>query len=274
MDIGKYISMGGELLIIHGPKLVFAIITLVVGFRVINIIQKLVVKTLAKYDVDKTLRPFLGNLVNWSLKIMLSLSVAQMVGIETTSFVAIIGTAGFAVGFALKSSLGNFAGGIMILLFKPYKVGDFIETQGYTGTVKTIKIFVTELSTVQNRAVYIPNGPISEGSITNFTKNETVRVDLVIGVSYDADIKQVKNILLNILKNDERTLNDPEQTVTVGELADSSVNFNVRAWVKTPDYWDVHSAVLEQCKLQLDDAGISIPYPQTDINLYNKNNNA
>ncbi len=160
----------------------------------------------------------------------------------------------------------------MILIFKPYKIGDLIDAQGYLGVVKEIKIFVTILTTPQNRAVIIPNGPISNGALTNYSTLDKVRVDLMIGISYDASIKQAKDVLMNILVSDKRVLKDPAPMVVVGELGDSSVNLHVRPWVNTADYWDVYFAVLERCKLDLDEAGIVIPYPQTDVYLHNIEN--
>lgn len=253
----------------YGPKLLLAIITLFIGFRIIKFILKLLSKSFERRNVDESLRPFLSSLVEWLLKIMLFISVASMVGIATTSFVAIIGAAGLAIGLALSGTLSNFAGGVLILIFKPYKVGDLIDAQGYLGVVKEIKIFVTILTTPQNRIVIIPNGPMSNGALTNYSELETVRVDIMIGISYDASIKDAKNILMGLLESDKRILNDPAPLVAVGELGDSSVNLHVRPWVKTADYWDVYFDLLEKSKLALDDAGIGIPYPQTDVHLHN-----
>ncbi len=268
----KYYDQFIELLMSYGPKVILALITLYVGFKVINLILKGINAAFVKADIDVSLRPFLSSLIEWLLKIMLFISVASMVGIATTSFVAIIGAAGLAVGLALSGTLANFAGGVLILIFKPYKIGDLIDAQGYLGVVKEIKIFVTILTTPQNRAVIIPNGPISNGALTNYSTLDKVRVDLMIGISYDASIKQAKDVLMNILVSDKRVLKDPAPMVVVGELGDSSVNLHVRPWVNTADYWDVYFAVLERCKLDLDEAGIVIPYPQTDVYLHNIEN--
>ncbi len=269
MNLEKYYDQGVEMIINYGPNLILALVTLFVGLRVISFILKLVDKGFEKSKIDTTLRPFLHSLVGTFLKVMLFISVASMVGIATTSFVAIIGAAGLAVGLSLQGTLANFAGGVLILIFKPYKVGDLIDAQGYLGVVKEVKIFVTILTTPQNRVVIIPNAGMSNGALTNYSVMDTVRVDLMIGISYDASIKDAKDILMGILENDSRVLKDPAPLVAVGELGDSSVNLHVRPWVKTPDYWDVYFAVLEECKLKLDDAGISIPYPQTDVHLHN-----
>lgn len=265
----KYYDQAVELVLNYGPNLILALITLFVGFKIISFVLKLVDKGFEKGNIDATLRPFLHSLIEWSMKIMLFISVASMVGIATTSFVAIIGAAGLAIGLSLQGTLANFAGGVLILIFKPYKVGDLIDAQGYLGVVKEIKIFVTVLTTPQNRVVIIPNAAMSNGALTNYSILDTVRVDLMIGISYDASIKEAKDILMSILENDSRVLKDPAPLVAVGELGDSSVNLHVRPWVKSADYWDVYFAVLEECKLKLDDAGIVIPYPQTDVYLHN-----
>ena len=269
MDLDKYYDQGVDLVMTHGPGLLLALITLFVGLRIISFVLKLVDKGFEKSKIDSTLRPFLHSLVGSFLKIMLFISVASMVGIATTSFVAIIGAAGLAVGLSLQGTLANFAGGVLILIFKPYKVGDLIDAQGYLGVVKEIKIFVTILTTPQNRVVIIPNAAMSNGALTNYSVLDNVRIDLMIGISYDANIKDAKDILMGILENDKRVLKTPAPLVAVGELGDSSVNLHVRPWVKTADYWNVYFAVLEECKLKLDDAGISIPYPQTDVYLHN-----
>jgi small conductance mechanosensitive channel len=266
-NIQKYLEQLIDFSFAKAPQLILAIITLFIGVKIINWALKLVRKSMDKANLDHSLKPFLEALTKWVLRILLLISVASMVGIETTSFVAMIGTAGLAVGLALQGALGNFAGGVLILILKPFKIGDFVELQGYLGTVKEINIFTTTLTTPQNRKVIIPNGPISNGSLTNYSSMDKARVDLVIGVSYDADIKKTKELLMNILKNDPRVLEEPAPLVVVSELADSSVNFNVRPWVKTEDYWAVNFAVLENAKIELDKAGIEIPFPQRDVHI-------
>jgi small conductance mechanosensitive channel len=186
-------------------------------------------------------------------------------GVETTSFAAILAAAGLAIGLALQGSLSNFAGGVLIMIFKPYKMGDFIEAQGEMGTVKKIEIFTTKLNSPDNKEIIIPNGTISNGNITNYSTESTRRVDITMGVSYDADIKQTKDLLMKILTDHPKVLKDPEPSIFLGELADSSVNYKVRPWVQAEDYWDVYFEVMETCKIELDKAGIEIPYPQMDI---------
>jgi small conductance mechanosensitive channel len=215
--------------------------------------------------LDETLQKFLGNLVNWALKILLIITVMSKLGVETTSFAAIIASAGLAIGLALQGSLGNFAGGVLIMIFKPFKIGDLIEAQGEIGVVKEIEIFTTKLIGLSNKVIIIPNGSLSNGNIINYSQQGTRRVDLTIGVSYEADIKQTKEVLLNILTSHPKVLKDPAPNVTVSELADSSVNFAVRPWSKTEHYWDVYFEVTEAVKLELDKAGIDIPYPHQVI---------
>ena len=189
-------------------------------------------------------------------------------GVNTTSFAAILAAAGLAVGMALKDTLGNFASGVMIILFKPYKVGDFVEIAGTAGVVEEIHIFNTVMKTGDNIQMYIPNGTVTGGKICNYSAKETRRIDLTIGCGYDDDIKAVKDYLNEVLKGHEKVAQDPEPTVAVGELADSSVNFVVRAWVKTPDYWAVRWDLIEKIKIGFDEKGFSIPYPQSDVHMH------
>ncbi len=268
-SITGYTEKGIELLMEYGPKVLLAIIVLIIGLRFVGAVTKMVGKLMEKSEVDPTLRPFLLNMLSWFLKALVLISVAGMVGIETTSFVAILGAAGLAVGLALQGTLANFAGGVLLLIFKPFKVGDVVEAAGHLGIVEEIQIFVTKMTTFQNRVIIIPNGILSNGSLTNYSAKDTLRVDMTFGISYDADIKKAKDIFNNILDSDPRVLTDPEKTVAVSELADNSVNFVVRPWVKSEDYWGVYFDVHEQVKLQLDDAGIGIPYPQRDVHVYN-----
>ena len=216
---------------------------------------------MSKGSYDESLSKFLLNLLNWALKVLLIVVVLGTVGVETTSFAAILAAAGLAVGLALQGSLSNFAGGVLIMIFKPIKVGDLIEAQGALGVVKEIEIFTTKLLSPTNKEVIIPNGTLSNGNITNYSTEGHLRVDLTIGVSYDADIKQTKAVLMNVLTANTQVLQDPAPTVNVSELADSSVNFAVRPWCTVADYWDVYFGITEQCKEALDAAGIEIPYP-------------
>jgi small conductance mechanosensitive channel len=254
----------------YGMKFVLAIVVLVVGLIVIKWITKGLVKVMKKREVNESLIPFLKSLTSILLKAMLIISVMGMVGIEMTSFIAVLGAAGLAVGLALQGTLQNFAGGVMILLFKPYQVGDFIEAQGFMGSVKEIQIFTTILTTPDNRKVIIPNSPLATGSITNFSAMPTRRIDFSFGIAYDDDIDKAKKILQKIADDDQRVLKEenPPQ-VMVEELADSSVNLKLRVWVKSEDYWSLYFDVIEGGKKQFDKAGISIPFPQTDVHLYN-----
>jgi len=258
------------LFIQYGLKLLMAIVVLVIGLWVIKAITRGLVKLMKKRDVNESLIPFLKSLTNILLKAMLIISVMGMVGIEMTSFIAVLGAAGLAVGLALQGTLQNFAGGVMILLFKPYQVGDFIEAQGFMGTVKEIQIFTTVLSTPDNRKVIIPNSPLATNSITNFSAMPTRRIDFSFGIAYDDDIDKAKEILLKMANEDARTLKeDNPPVVMVEELGDSSVNLKLRVWVKSEDYWDLFFDIVEGGKKRFDKAGISIPFPQRDVHVYN-----
>jgi len=261
MDMQKWMDTGYDLIMYYGPKIVMAIIIWIVGLWVIKILRKGTGKALDKGNYDASLKKFLLNLLNWSLKIILIVVVLGTLGIETTSFAAILAAAGLAVGLALQGSLANFAGGVLIMIFKPMKIGDLIEAQGEIGVVKEIEIFTTRLIGLSNKEIIIPNGALSNGNIINYTTQGTRRVDLVIGVSYDADIKQTKDLLMSQLTSHPKVLKEPAPTVSVLELADSSVNFAVRPWCNAEDYWAVYFEITENSKLALDAAGIEIPYP-------------
>lgn len=255
-----------EMALAYGPKLVLAIITLIIGLWVINRVTNAIAKHASAKD--PTLGQFVGSLSSAILKVMLVISVISMVGIETTSFIAVLGAAGLAVGLALQGSLANFAGGVLILLFKPFKVGDLIEAQGYIGVVKEIQIFNTILTTGDNRVVIIPNGNLSNSSMVNINQQPTRRVDLVFGIGYGDDIDKAKSILEELAGKDERILKDPAHLIVVSELADSSVNFTVRLWVNTADYWGVYFGMHEAVKKAFDEKGISIPFPQQDVYMH------
>ena len=253
--------------ITYAPKVLLAIIVLLVGLKIISIVVKLAHKAMEKKGTDETLRPFLTSLMSWILKAMLFISVIQMIGVATTSFVAVLGAAGLAVGFALQGTLANFAGGALILLFKPYKVGDLIEAQNHLGVVKEIQIFTTILLNPQNKTIILPNGAVSNGDIMNYTREGKLRVDLTVGISYESDIRKAKDILLDVIKNDENVLKEPEPFVGVSELADSSINLAVRPWATPDNYWNVYFDTLENCKNALDKGGVTIPFPQMDVHL-------
>jgi len=242
-------------------KVIAAILILIIGGWLIKKVVKISQNLMDKKGIDVTLQRFLGDLISWTLKILVFITAISQVGVETTSFIAIIGAAGLAVGLALQGSLANFAGGALIIIFKPFKVGDLIEAQGEIGVVKEIQIFVTKIISPGNKLVILPNGTLSNGNIKNYTELGLLRVDLTFGVSYDADIKKTKEVLMKVLTDNKKVLKDPAPSVNVSELADSSVNFAVRPWATPADYWDVYFGTVEATKNALDAAGIEIPYP-------------
>jgi len=267
-NIDAYTAKAIELVMAYAPKVVLALITLVIGLWLIGLITRITRKSMEKTKADKTLIPFITNLISWGLKVLLLISVASMVGIATTSFIAVLGAAGLAVGLALQGSLANFAGGVLILIFKPYNIGDLVEVQGHLGVVKEVQIFNTILLSPSNKRIIIPNGAVSNGSIVNYSVEGLLRVDLVIGVAYESDIPKAKEVLHKIMSDHELVLNEPQSTVAVSELADSSVNLVVRPWCKASDYWQVYFDITEQAKAHLEDNGITIPFPQRDVHLF------
>ena len=271
-DITSYIPDNiVEILGSYAFSLIMALLVFIIGKWAVNKIVALLGKVLRKVKgMDETLIKFLENIVYYALMIVVLLTALGKLGVETTSFLAILGAAGLAIGLALKDSLGNFASGVMIIMFKPFKVGDVVTAAGVTGSVSEVGIFNSVFTTPDNQKIIIPNGAITSGSITNINANDTRRVDLVVGIGYEDDIKKTKDVLNDIISSHEKVLLDKGITVAVLELADSSVNFVVRAWVKTPDYWDVKFALTETIKLRFDAEGISIPFPQQDVHHYNK----
>ncbi len=267
MDFQALVDQGISLAKEYAPQVILALIVLIVGLWIINRLVSLVGKMMANRNVDASLQPFLKSLIGIGLKAMLLISVASMVGIETTSFVALIGAAGLAVGLALQGTLANFAGGVLILIFKPYKVGDLIEAQGHVGWVEEIQIFVTILRTPDTRTVIVPNGAMSNGDIVNNSKLGKMRVNLVIGISYDADIKKAREVLLKVMNDHPLVMQDPAPSVGVLELGDSSVNLAVHPHCKAEDYWTVYFDVYENGKEALDAANITIPFPQLDVHM-------
>lgn len=267
-NIDAFTTKAIELVMIYAPKFILAIITLFVGLWLIGLITKVTRKAMEKTKTDKTLIPFITNLLSWGLKLLLFISVASMVGIATTSFIAVLGAAGLAIGLALQGSLGNFAGGVLILIFKPYNVGELIEAQGHLGVVKEVQIFNTILLTPDNKRVIIPNGAVSNGSVVNYSAEGLLRVDLVIGIAYESDIPKAKEVLYKAMADHELVLQDPQSTVAVSELADSSVNLVVRPWCKVSDYWQVYFDITEAAKMDLEQNGITIPFPQRDVHLF------
>ena len=256
-----------DLAITYGLKFIAALVILVIGLWVIKLVMKALSRLMEKRDVDPSLRGFLNSLLGILLKVMLLITVISMMGIQMTSFVAILGAAGLAVGMALSGTLQNFAGGAMILIFKPFKVGDFIEAQGYAGTVSEIQIFITVLKTPDNKTIIIPNGGLSTGSLINFSSEENRRVDFSFGIAYGDDFDKAKALLLRIIKEDSRIMDDLAPFVALGELADSSVNITVRVWAKASDYWDIFFDMNEKVYKEFDKNGLSIPFPQIDVHL-------
>ncbi len=263
-----YVDTAVEMAMQYGPKLILAILVLIIGLWIIKRVTNVMAKGMEVSNTDATLARFLRNLASIVLKALLFISVASMVGIETTSFIAVLGAAGLAVGLALQGSLANFAGGVLVLMFRPYKVGDFVDAQGVAGTVDAIQIFNTILKTPDNKVIIVPNGAISNGIITNFSAEETRRVDFVFGIGYDDDIEKARGLLLDIFSQDERVFSDPEPFVKVGNLNDSSVDFTCRVWANAADYWGVHFDTIEKVKATFDAENVSIPYPQTDVHLH------
>ncbi|MCB1668061.1 MAG: mechanosensitive ion channel [Porticoccaceae bacterium] len=257
-----------EYVLIYGWKILMALVIFIVGRMVARWMRNFTEKMLKKQAVDEAIQHFVSALVYYILFVFVVVAALGQLGIQTASFVAIIGAAGLAVGLALQGSLANFAAGVLILLFKPFKVGDFIEAAGTSGVVKKILIFTTELHTGDNKKVIIPNGAVSSGTITNYSANDTRRVDLVMGIGYDDDIDKAKRVLEEVVAADARVLKDPAPTIAVVELADSSVNFVVRPWVNSGDYWGVYFGLTEAVKKRFDQEGISIPYPQRDVHLH------
>lgn len=251
----------------YGPRLIGAIITLIIGWWIIKIIQRLLRKKFEKREMEPSLRGFLNSMIGILLKTMLIISVIGMMGVQMTSFIAVLGAAGLAVGMALSGTLQNFAGGVMLLLFKPFKSGDFIEAQGHMGTVHEIQIFNTILKTPDNKTIVIPNGGLSTGSMVNFSAEPLRRVDFVFGIGYGDDVDKAKEVLTRLIQEDKRILNEPKPFIAVKELADSSVNLVVRVWAETSNYWGIYFDLTEIVYKTFDKEGLNIPFPQMDVHL-------
>lgn len=263
----EYADQVGEMIVKFAPVFLLALATLLIGFWIINRLSKQIGKLLKRNNVDPSLHHFIINLISISLKVLVVISTASMVGIKTTSFVAILGAAGLAVGLALQGSLANFAGGVLILLFKPFKVGDLIESNGETGWVRQILIFNTILVSADNKTIILPNSSVSNGTIKNMSRQGSIRVELTVGIAYGADIKKAREVIMRAMEAREDVLKDPAPSVNVGELGDSSVNLAVFPYSTAENYWDVYFGVYEDAKNALDAAGIEIPFPQRDINI-------
>lgn len=257
-----------DLIWVWGPKIITALLTLIIGLWIIGILTRSIGKGMDKRNVDPSLKPFIKSLINAVLKVMLIISVIGMVGIQATSFVAVLGAAGLAVGLALQGTLQNFAGGVIILLLKPFKVGDFVTVSGESGTVHSIQIFNTFLKTPDNKVIIVPNGQAANSITTNFSAEETRRVDFTFGVGYGDSTQKTRETLMDLINADERILQDPAPFVAVSELGDSSVNFVVRVWVKGSDYWGVFFDMNENVYNKFNEVGLNIPYPQMDVHVH------
>jgi len=266
MDMNNLIAVAMPI----ATSITLATLTVVFGLIIIRWITKKLEKYLGKLAIDTTLKPFVISIINVSFKVLLVITIIKVLGIDTTSFVAVIAAAGFAIGLAFQGSLSNFSGGVLLLTVRPFKVGDYVEADGHNGTVQAIQILYTELITVDNKIIYIPNGSLSNTSIINYTAKDTRRVDLKFSVGYEENFNKVTNILKEILDKHSLILKDPEPFARMSEHGDSAIVFTVRAWVNTKDYWTVHFDIIETVKIRFDEEEISIPYPQMDVHINHK----
>jgi len=257
-NVTTYAETFIKVLIDYSPKLISAFLILFVGIYVIGLISRLIRKIMVKRDLDPTLTNFLSDILLWVLRVLLFVTFISKLGIETSSFVAILGAMGLAVGLSLQGSLSNFAGGMLIIVFKPFKVGDVIEAQGSIGTVNEIQIFVTKLINANNQTIFIPNGSLSNGTITNYSMQGTRKADLTISISYETDIRKAKDIITAVLKNNPKVLETPAAEVSVKNLTDSAIQLAVRPWATNEDFWGVYADTLQNCKQAFDTAGIVI----------------
>jgi small conductance mechanosensitive channel len=268
MNTEQLLNQAMEIMISYGPKLLGAIAVWIIGGWVIKLMISGIVKLMEKSKLDASLKPFLKGIVSILLKVLLVITILSMIGVEMTSFIAILGAAGLAVGLALSGTLQNFAGGVIILIFRPFKVGDVIDAQGYLGTVREIQIFNTILNTPDNKTIIIPNGSLSTSSMTNFSTEEKRRVDWTFGIAYGDDANKAKTVLKDLCDADQRILKEPAVFIGLSELADSSVNFVVRAWVNAPDYWGVFFDMNEKVYNTFTKKGLNIPFPQMDVHVH------
>lgn len=268
MDFEKLSQQAMEFVTIYGVRIVIALIILLVGKWIASMLGNLTERSMNKRAIDPTISQFIGKIVFALIFAFAVIAALSNVGIQTASMIAALGAAGLAIGLALQGSLSNFAAGVLLVSFRPCRVGDYVEAGGCSGTIKNISLFSTTLATPDNKVVVIPNANIMSGPITNYSTMPQRRVDLVIGISYDSDIRQAKQELENLLKADDRVLDDPAYTVAVHALADSSVNLAVRPWVNSADYWPVYFDLTEKIKLRFDEVGIGIPFPQVDMHMH------
>lgn len=266
-DVNKYAEMAQSLAFAYGPKIVAAIVIFLLGKWLSGILSRVVGRAMTRAGTDAMLVKFVESLVYAALLAFVVLAALAQLGIQTTSFIAVIGAAGLAIGLALQGSLSNFAAGVMLIIFRPFKVGDFIDAAGVSGSVEEILIFSTKLKSPDNKQLYVPNGSILSGTIVNYSAKDQRRVDLKFGCGYDDDIKKAKALLEEIVTSNPLVLSDPAPTIGVLELGDSSVNFAVRPWVNTADYWNAYFQITEAVKQRFDEEGISIPFPQRDVHL-------
>ena len=256
-----------EQAVTYGGRIILSLVVLLIGLAVIKHFMKFVEKGFEKNNLDVSLRPFLMSLIKITLKIVLIISVASMMGAQMTSFIAILGSAGLAIGLALQGSLSNFAGGVLILLLKPFTVGDYIEAAGYSGTVTEIQMFYTILTTPDNKKIIVPNSNMSNSGTVNYTANPTRRVDFVFGVGYESDILEVKETLKKIAMEDPLVLKEPEPQIVLGQHDASSINFYYRVWCNADDYWTIYFETMEKVKIAFDEKNISIPFSQMDVHM-------
>lgn len=264
-SLTDYLKQFSEIIVDYSPKLITALIVLFIGLYTIRIINRVVRKIMLKRELDPTLSKFLSDILLWILRMLLFVTFISKLGIETSSFVAILGAAGLAIGLALQGSLSNFAGGILIILFKPFRVGDTIEAQNVIGKVKEIQIFVTKLITVNNQTIFIPNGILSNGVITNYSVEGKRRADLVFSLSYETNIKEVKKMVLKVVQSHPKVLKNPEPTIVVRDLTNTSIHLVIQPWIKNEDFLVVSSDIIENCKLAFDEAKISLQPIAKDI---------
>ncbi len=270
-NMQEYIQLGITMVVTYVPKILMALVVLIIGLWFVKMIVSGFHKATQKSKMDISLQKFLSSLISIGLKVMVMISVISMMGVETTSFIAVLGAAGLAVGLALQGSLSNFAGGVLILIFKPFKVGDFIDGAGHSGSVSAIEVLATTLKTPDNKTIIIPNGGLANASIINYSTEANRRVDFTFGIGYGDDMKKAKDVIREILDHDTRIFKDPQPFLAIGNLGDSTVDITVRVWAKANDYWGIHFDTIEKVKEAFDANNISIPYPQMDIHNYKKN---
>ncbi len=258
-----------ELLVVYGFNFVGAILVLMIGFAIVNMVIRTLDKTLTRGKIDMSLHSFIKSISSFTLKALIAIIAATMIGIPPTTFIAVLSAAGLAIGLALRDSLANFAGGVLILVFRPFNVGDFIDISGYSGTVKEIQLLYTALNTPDNRRITIPNGELANGKITNYSVEQNRRLDLVFGVSYDDDIVKVKQALTSVVAGHSQSFKDPEPVIRVTAYEDSSVKLTIKVWCKREDYWNLYYDLQEQIKAEFDKEGITIPFPQREVGVYN-----